>query len=486
MSNYKVIGPPGTGKTRKLLNTVQKYIDNGVSLKNIGYFAFTRKAANEARDRFLAENIGLSKKDLPYFQTLHSCAFKQLGLKEENVMQEEHYKKIGETCGIQIKYAKHETNQWNGIFSSDSEYLSLINLAKVKQITPQEQFNLNEHLTWIDGYKLNAISTEINNYKKTYGLIDFNDMVEKFLFEGNSPKLKVIFVDEAQDLSLIQWAMLKKLIDDSNKYNEDTLDVWIAGDDDQAIFGWAGADVDSFIKWPGQEIPLTKSRRVPIDIQTKALDVISRVGINRIQKDYLPKEERGEIIERFKLTDVITDMEKSDWLILTRTNSLLKPILPILKRHGLFFQTSQGNSIGKSLYEDIGYWNQMREGKEIPEIQKQRVEEKMNELDLTLPWQKAFTKVSPTQIDYMEAMINNGEDLSQEPRIKVSTIHGAKGGEATNVVLFLNQTTNTMAGAKKSSRKQDEEYRVWYVGVTRSAKNLYLIKANNKSKEFKI
>ena len=486
MAQYKVIGPPGTGKTRKLLSTVQKYIDQGMSLKNIGYFAFTRKAANEARDRFLADNVGLSKKDLPYFQTLHSCAFKQLGLKEENVMQEEHYKKIGETCGIQIKYAKHETNQWNGIFSSDSEYLSLINLAKVKQITPQEQFNLNEHLTWIDGYKLNAISTEINNYKKTYGLIDFNDMVEKFLFEGNSPKLKVIFVDEAQDLSLIQWAMLKKLIDDSNKYNEDTLDVWIAGDDDQAIFGWAGADVDSFIKWPGQEIPLTKSRRVPIDIQTKALDVISRVGINRIQKDYLPKEERGEIIERFKLTDVITDMEKSDWLILTRTNSLLKPILPILKRHGLFFQTSQGNSIGKSLYEDIGYWNQMREGKEIPEIQKQRVEEKMNELDLTLPWQKAFTKVSPTQIDYMEAMINNGEDLSQEPRIKVSTIHGAKGGEATNVVLFLNQTTNTMAGAKKSSRKQDEEYRVWYVGVTRSAKNLYLIKANNKSKEFKI
>jgi len=128
----------------------------------------------------------------------------------------------------------------------------------------------------------------------------------------------------------------------------------------------------------------------------------------------------------------------------------------------------------------------MREEKEIPDIQRQRVEERMSEVDITLPWQKAFTKVSPTQIDYMESMINNGEDLSQEPRIRVSTIHGAKGGEATNVVLFLNQTTNTMAGAKKSLEKQDEEYRVWYVGVTRSAKNLYLIKANNKSKEFKI
>ena len=33
MAQYKVIGPPGTGKTRKLLSTVQKYIDQGMSLK---------------------------------------------------------------------------------------------------------------------------------------------------------------------------------------------------------------------------------------------------------------------------------------------------------------------------------------------------------------------------------------------------------------------------------------------------------------------
>ena len=81
-------------------------------------------------------------------------------------------------------------------------------------------------------------------------------------------------------------------------------------------------------------------------------------------------------------------------------------------------------------------------------------------------------------------MLINGEDLSKEPRIKVSTIHGAKGGEATNVVLFLNQTSNTMKATKKSKAKQDEEYRVWYVGVTRTIKNLYLIKCNNKKKEF--
>ena len=85
---YKVVGPPGTGKTRRLLNEVQKYVKKGIKLNRIGYFAFTRKAANEARDRFLKVRIELTKKDIKYFQTLHSLAFNQIGLREENVMQD--------------------------------------------------------------------------------------------------------------------------------------------------------------------------------------------------------------------------------------------------------------------------------------------------------------------------------------------------------------------------------------------------------------
>ena len=86
----------------------------------------------------------------------------------------------------------------------------------------------------------------------------------------------------------------------------------------------------------------------------------------------------------------------------------------------------------------------------------------------------------------MKAMLANHEDLSKPPRIKVDTIHGAKVGEETNVVLFLNQTTNTIKGSKKSQAKEEEELRVWYVGVTRTIENLYLIKCKNKLKEFKI
>ena len=207
---------------------------------------------------------------------------------------------------------------------------------------------------------------------------------------------------------------------------------------------------------------------------------------NRLDKNYYPKKERGEIFERFKL--IYIDMTKGDWLILTRTNHLLKPIPALLKRQGLFFETAQGNSIDKSLYEDIQTWNELLQGLNPPDIKRQRLEELTGEenFNINLSWDSAFKNVAPTKREYMRAMLNNGEKILKKPRIKVSTIHGAKGGEATNVVLFLNQTINTKKGAKKSKSKQDEEYRVWYVGTTRSMKNLYLIRSNNKKKEFKI
>ena len=477
---YKVIGPPGTGKTRRLLNEVHKYVKNGTPHDKIGYFAFTRKAAGEARDRFLAKNQDLTKKDIKYFQTLHSLAFNNLGLKEENVMQEGNYQAIGETSGIQIKYASYETNNFNGIFSSSSEYLSLINLARVRQVTAEQQFNRNEHLSWISKTKLIGIEKEINNYKKVHNLIDFTDMIQQFLDKGDTPKFKVIFVDEAQDLSLIQWSMIKKIEEDTN------CDVWIAGDDDQAIFGWAGADVDSFINWKAREILLDKSERVPQLIQRKALDVISRIYLNRLPKDYLPKNELGNIYERFNINGI--DMSTGDWLILARTNSLLKTLPAYLKRKGFFFQTHQGNSMGKTLYEDILNWKKIQKGETLPEIHHQRILEniKNKEINFQGDWYEAFDNVSLSKRDYMRAMLDNGEDVLKDPRIKVSTIHGAKGGEAHNVILYLNQTANTIKGVKKSQDKQDEEFRVWYVGITRTIENLFLIKSKNKQKEFKL
>jgi superfamily I DNA/RNA helicase len=159
----------------------------------------------------------------------------------------------------------------------------------------------------------------------------------------------------------------------------------------------------------------------------------------------------------------------------------------MLKQKGLFFKTSDDkNSISKNLYEDIAYWDKMKAGKKIPEIVEQRILEriKSKKPDFRLTWYNAFNNESSSKIDYLRVLLANKEKINKTPRITISTIHSAKGSEATNVVLFLNETTNTMKAASKSRSKKNEEYRVWYVAVTRSMQNLFLIKNNNKRKEF--
>jgi len=496
--NYKVIGPPGTGKTQTLLNKVMKYKEAGTPLDRIGYFAFTKKAAYEARDRLLETYLFLKKKDVKHFRTLHSFAFRYLGLKEENVMQEEHYKTIGEECGLRIKYATYEKNDFNGIFTSNSEYLSLINLAAVKRINVLDQLDKNEHLGKIERDKLQIVEKHIDDYKQTYGLIDYNDMIKKFTTQQQCPSFEVIFIDEAQDLSLLQWDMIKLL-------QQNSKDVYIAGDDDQAIFGWAGADVDSFIKFDAIEIPLKQSKRVPRMIHTRALLRLDNIKSGRLEKPWnTPTSEDGTIKIFFSIDPI--NMQKGDWYILARTNDLLKPIIRDLKKRGLYFETKQGRSISESLYRDILNWEQWKKEKELNTIEVQRLLERFNKkfketedklfklsdlqtkykLNPSLQWYDAFTAVTPQMKTYIRAMRSNGEDLRLKPRIKILTLHGSKGGEATNVIILQNQTRNTIKGARKSMMKQDEEQRVWYVGLTRCSKNLFLIRCKDRSKEFKI
>ena len=92
-----VLGPPGTGKTTTLLNEVDNYLKK-TDPDKIGYFAFTQKAAYHARDEAI-KKFNLTEDDLPYFRTLHSLAFRKLGLKKDQVMQSSHYKDLGRRLG---------------------------------------------------------------------------------------------------------------------------------------------------------------------------------------------------------------------------------------------------------------------------------------------------------------------------------------------------------------------------------------------------
>jgi len=138
-----VLGPPGTGKTHTLLNKVEEYLKK-TDPDKVGYFAFTRKAANEARDRAI-KKFNLTEDDLPYFRTLHSLAFRRLGINKQNVMQKIHYEDLGRQINIPLDYNDYDDEE-TGLFTTKSDYLRIINLSKLRNITLDQQYNLK--LLW--------------------------------------------------------------------------------------------------------------------------------------------------------------------------------------------------------------------------------------------------------------------------------------------------------------------------------------------------
>ena len=491
----KVLGPPGTGKTRRLLDEVDNYLKKGVPLNKIGYFAFTRKAANEARERFLKINKNFNKTDVKFFQTLHSLAFHTLGMSEDNVMQPVHYEQIGKELSIRVNYSSD--SEESCYMNCDNEYFKLIGKARVKCISIEDEFNTNEWSRDIDLDTLHHINFNLNNYKKAYNLDDYTDMIEKFVLNSDKcPLFEVIFIDEAQDLSPIQWKMFDVLKSKSK-------DVFLAGDDDQAIFAWAGADVNRFIDQPAVEEVLQQSERIPQAVQEVSNIILDRIQGNRKEKIYFPKKDSDGNIIQGKVESIFNfdnlDINHDKWLILTRTVYRALEISNQLKQNNLYYKNMYGKSFNNKLYKSILKWTSLTEGNQISIADckdiydylqepfdenkfKNKMTVRMEDLGFNndVRWYDAFVNTDHNEEFYIRSMLSNGEKLSEEPRIEVSTIHAAKGGECKNVILVLDNARKIREATAENVEKQDEENRVWYVGVTRSMENLYLFKSKKE------
>ena len=474
----KIYGPPGTGKTEKLIRRAMAYIRIGTPINSIGYFAFTRKAAHEARDRMLSKNPQYKKKELRYFQTLHSLAFHTLGLREENVMQDYHYNDLGKILSIRVN-AKKDADA-SPYLSCDNEYFQIILKAKEKGISVWDEYCTGEHSSNVEPDLLKHIEVNYNQYKVNNNLIDFADMIKKFLSKPElCPSFNTVFIDEAQDLSPIQWDMYDLLKNNSKN-------VYLAGDDDQAIYGWAGADVDRFIKEPAKEKVLSKSRRIPIAVQEISEVITERIQGLRATKNYLPRNEQGLCSKINSLENV--DLYNGKWLILTRTISRAKEICDLLKVKGLYHENKHRKSYDTKLYKAIINHSKWLNGEDIPDTALEDIKEYMGERELKkdLKWYECFDTASADEKIYIRLMRSNGEKLSNEARIKVSTIHAAKGGECENVILVLDNAKKIREATAHSIIKRDEEHRVWYVGCTRAKRNLYLMRAKIERKGYQL
>jgi len=440
-----ILGPPGTGKTTTLLNLVDEFIQDGVRPKQIGYFSFTKKAATEAATR-AADKFGLDiDNDLTYFRTLHSYAFNQLGMTREKMMGSEDYKEFGEKCGIPIKVARFA--EGDGTFNSDNEYLTIINTAAVKRMDLLDYYDSRKNILDIERSTLFLLAEELKRFKKEKGLKDFNDLLEDFLLKETTNKFEVLFIDEAQDLSLLQWEMVRKIWSRAEK-------TYIAGDDDQAIFKWAGADVDHFIalKEEVDDIQtLDQSYRIPGGpIHELSQKIINQVQ-NRFDKDYKPREEHG-ILKRYSdITQV--DMSEGNWLVLSSANHFLDSVKEVCELRGWYYQYKGRNSISLKLLLALNNWESWRNGALLNHLEIKNIYEylgsnvlegfrkgktlhadnkytlqdcqKDHGLLVTTVWFESFEGLDSMTENYIRNMRANGEPLNKNPRITMSTTHGA-------------------------------------------------------------
>ena len=188
---------------------------------------------------------------------------------------------------------------------------------------------------------LDRLVKTYEGYKRTYQKIDFTDMLEEFIAMDECPRIDALFVDEAQDLSPLQWKLYDIL-------KQKSKDIYLAGDDDQAIFAWAGADVNRFINEPAKEKVLIYSKRISRAVQEQSqLCIENIVGPRKIKKYY--SRDFDGICEEIANLDQI-DLSKGKWLILTRTVSRLLKIEDYLKKNNLYFESNRGKSIKKRLF----------------------------------------------------------------------------------------------------------------------------------------
>ena len=490
-----ILGPPGTGKTTRLLTLVEEFLEKGVAPDRIGYFSFTKQAALEAISR-AAIRFKLSEKDLPYFRTLHSLAYLQLGFNKSNVMKYKHYEDVSDWLKIGgfVEIMKSTDGPFVD-FGYGDKFLEIINIARICQVPLREVYNNSSVPLRTDWSRVDYVDRGLKQYKNNNTVYDYTDMLEMFVQRNVAPPLEAVFIDEVQDFSPLQWKMVHQIAAKAKH-------VYIAGDDDQAIYRWAGADVDYFIRLGGNVEVLGQSYRIPASHHAISQKVINRIPSRR-QKEFKPRDEEGTV-QWYRHSEEV-NLSEGSWMLLSRTRRGANQIEQEVRQRGMLYTYNASRSIEAEVIEAVKNWNDLREGKylfapdvrlvykymalnrevahghkTLPHVEdstRLSIRELTTDHGLlhTRPWEESMEKIPEEDRRYLRSCIKNGDDMKAKPRITISTIHGSKGGEADNVLLLTDCVKHNYSLWKRKPYEEDDEARVFYVGLTRAKKSLHLI-----------
>jgi superfamily I DNA/RNA helicase len=373
-------------------------------------------------------------------------------------------------------------------------------------------------------------------WKKAEGLLDYTDFISEAAARKVMPYQEVIYVDEAQDHTPLQFHLLRE--------GWPARKIVLVGDDDQNLYEWSGADPTLFFTpaLPENEWVLEQSYRLPQAVHAEATRWISQIP-NRKVKLFRPKSEVGLVQESIyslkgidarekfpdgmledfdsgatvmllvtcrymtsSLTSLLVDFgipfhnpyrkDDREWNPLADYGPAVNAFLKISKG-GTYLTGAELASLLGMLHNDCG-----RTG-ESKKYLHDRVRRKGNErtqytLDILDELaDETLQAIASGSIGWLQAHV--GHKISHdwrfqwacqlalkhgevpEPKVVVGTIHSVKGGEAQIVYLFPDRSYAAMRAGMESRDGLHASIRLFYVGMTRASEKLVLMAGSDQT-----
>lgn len=346
-SEFRVIGPPGTGKTTWLVRQAERAIhahcqrtgEQPSECKAVLISSLTRGAANELRSRGVRlhpDQIG----------TLHAHAYRALD-KPQLCVDPKKISKWNEDCqeprwvlttqcmsrGTEDDARADAHMRAGGVVRGD-ELLSDYFIAR-SRLEPEDNWPSS----------LREFADAWGAWKRVNGFMDFSDVIHEAYARGTRPPgdPSILFVDEAQDHDRAELRLVRAWAEHCEK-------VIIVGDPDQNLYEWRGSDPRAFYD---HEIPpentrvLSQSYRVPVAVHRAAMEMIQRCE-NREPVEYLPRDEPGELdycdfgLASRQAPKLLEDIERvvnegKTVMVLSSCEYHLKPLSTCMRETGVPF-----------------------------------------------------------------------------------------------------------------------------------------------------
>lgn len=245
-----VLAVPGSGKTTVILNRIINLIENhDVLPKNILSITFSKSQGLDMERRFLKSFPKL--KGQITFKTIHAFCYEIV----KNYMKIKNIKKTliegDERINKSTLLKRYFFSMYEQKILDDviKDFFSLYDFTKNKMIDFEDYVRKNKFIS--NRLLLLKLYKAYENLKLEYNFIDFNDLLylankyiseDKNLLSSIKKRYKFFSVDEAQDTSMLQFEIIKKIV-----YPENNL--FVVADDDQSIYSFRGAEPKNLLEF---------------------------------------------------------------------------------------------------------------------------------------------------------------------------------------------------------------------------------------------